>query len=189
MTLRQALAVLRETGYIETRRGRGAGSFVARDVFEPLREAGASPSEAAVRELVDWRRAVSGEAAALAAERADSATLRRIAEAATTVTAATGEAFAVYRLADSAFHLAIAEASGSRRLVAGETAIQAELGELLAGLPGTRSPRALAASAEGHEPIVVALATADPERARAATIRHVEATFDWVVGLRLGRLA
>jgi len=189
MTLRQALAVLRDAGYIVTRRGRGAGSFVADDVFAPLRDAGRSPSEAALRDLVDWRRAVSGESAALAAERSDAQAVHAIALAATAVGAGANGPFSTYRLADSAFHLALAEATGSRRLVAGETAIQAELGELLATLPGTTSARALAASAEGHDPIVVAVAAADPESARAAMIRHAEATFDWVVGLRLGRLA
>ena len=93
--------------------------------------------------------------------------------------------FAGFRLADSRFHLAIAEAAGSRRLVAAETAIQAELGEMLAVVPGPEPARARpagprAAGGRGR--------AGDPAAARAAIERHVEATHDWIVGLRLGRL-
>ena len=35
MTLRQALAILREAGYVETRRGRAGGTFVRRSVPTP----------------------------------------------------------------------------------------------------------------------------------------------------------
>ncbi len=188
MTLRQALAVLREAGYVETRRGRGAGSFVAADVTRPLARGGHVPTREELRDLVDWRRAVSGEAALLAAERCDAAARERIAEAAATADARVEAPFADYRLADSGFHLAIAEASGSRRLLAAERSIQAEFGEILAALPGRESATALRASTTGHAPIVAGLLAGDPERARRGVEDHVEAIFDWIVGLRIGRL-
>ena len=152
----------------------------------PLAGVVQAPTAGELRELTDWRRAVSGEAAALAAGRASKAALRAISAAAGEVDEVAGQSVPAYRLADSRFHLAIAEAAGSSRLVTAETAIQAELGEILAVVPGPET--ALRASSEGHAPLLAAVAARDPAAARAAVERHVEATHDWVVGLRLGRL-
>jgi GntR family transcriptional regulator, transcriptional repressor for pyruvate dehydrogenase complex len=186
MTLRHALAVLRQAGFVETRRGRGGGSFVAADVVAPLAGVVQAPTAGELRELTDWRRAVSGEAAALAAGRASKAALRAISAAAGEVDEVAGQSVPAYRLADSRFHLAIAEASGSRRLVSAETALQAELGEALAAIPSPELARR--ASATGHDPVVAALLARDGVAARDAMERHVEATHDWIVGLRLGRM-
>ncbi len=68
-----------------------------------------------------------------------------------------------------------------------ETAIQAELGEIAGGSspapswPGVPRPPATT-------PVVAALAAGDAALPRAAIERHVEATYDWIVGLRLGRM-
>jgi DNA-binding FadR family transcriptional regulator len=183
MTLRQGLAILRDAGFVETRRGRGGGSFVAQDARRALQPSVAVPAEAALRELTDWRRAISGEAAALAARRApvaERADLRRAAEA---VESAAGT-FAGFRRADARFHIAIAEASGNTRLVRAETAIQAEIGEILRLVPGPELARR--ASGAGHAPVIDAIDAGDAVLARAAIERHVEATYDWIVGLRLG---
>lgn len=189
MTLRQALAILRDAGYVETRRGRGAGSFVAADIAGPLGQGGRVPSQRELVDLVDWRRAVSGEAACLAAERADADALDALSAAAAATEQAALGGFADYRLADSRFHLAVAEAAGSSRLVAAEASLQAELGEILAALPGTWSTDALRSSTGGHTPILAAVLQGRPEAARAATLEHIEATRDWIVGLHLGRLS
>ena len=73
VTLRDALASLREMGLIETRRGRGGGSFIrapgeARTAQLRDRIAGMSLHE--LRDICDHRAAVAGAAARLAAERA-----------------------------------------------------------------------------------------------------------------------
>lgn len=188
MTLRQALAILRDAGYIETRRGRGAGSFVVDDLSGPLGADPRVPTQDAVRDLVDWRCAVSAEAARLAALRADAASRDALARAAAASEQAATGPFAEYRLADAGFHIAVAEVAGSARLVAAETAIQAELGEILLALPGSQSTDAVRASTMGHAPIVDAILAGDGDGARRAMSDHVEATFDWIVGLHLGRL-
>jgi DNA-binding FadR family transcriptional regulator len=183
MTLRQALQILREAGFVETRRGRTGGSFVRADPPGALVGDGELPTRSELRELTDWRRAISGEAAALAAERAGPAQRDAIAEAAVAAERAVGT-FSAFRLADARFHIAIAEASGSRRLVAAETQIQVEIAEMLRFVPGPRLARAV--SGASHDPIVAALAAGDATAAQIAMTRHAEGTYDWIVGLRLG---
>jgi DNA-binding FadR family transcriptional regulator len=180
MTLRQALAILEDAGLLEIRRGRTGGAFVAADPPPPALD---PPTAEQLRALTDWRRAVSGEAAALAALRRTSAEAHVLADAMQAVEAAAGEA-AGFRRADARFHVLVAELSRSRRLVAAEANLQVELGDVLALTPGPA--RARLASQAGHGPIVTAIAAGDADAARAATVRHVEATHDWVVGLARG---
>jgi GntR family transcriptional repressor for pyruvate dehydrogenase complex len=180
MTLRQALGILADAGLLEIRRGRTGGAFVAAAPPPPALD---PPTAEGLRALTDWRRAVSGEAAALAALRRtdDEAGALRAAMAA--VHDAAGEA-AAFRRADARLHVLVAEVSRSRRLIAAEANLQVELGEMLALTPGPA--RARLASQAGHEPIVEAIGAGDADAARAATVRHVEATHDWVVGLARG---
>ena len=180
MTLRQALAILEDAGLIEVRRGRTGGAFVAADPPPPALD---PPTAEQLRRLTDWRRAVSGEAAALAAERRTSAEAAALREAMRAVEAAAGDASA-FRRADARFHVMVAELARSPRLLAAEANLQVELGEVIALTPGPAGARR--ASQAGHEPIVTAVAAGRADAARAATVRHVEATHDWVVGLARG---
>ena len=72
VTLREALAVLRSQGLVVTRRGRDGGTFVrapedarTRTLISRIR----NTSVQQLRELGDHRKAISGMAAALAAQR------------------------------------------------------------------------------------------------------------------------
>jgi GntR family transcriptional repressor for pyruvate dehydrogenase complex len=180
MTLRQALAVLEDAGLLEIRRGRTGGAFVAPDPPPPALD---PPTAEQLRALTDWRRAISGEAAALAAARRTATELEALGAAMRAVEDAAADA-ASFRRADARFHVLVAELARSGRLVAAEANLQVELGEVLAITPGPA--RARRVSQAGHEPIVAAIADGDAPAAREATIRHVEATHDWVRGLARG---
>src|SRR5690349_21498827 len=129
MTLREALRILREAGYLETRRGRGGGTFVRRSVpTPPAREARQHLARLTVEELsdlMDYRVAVSGAAVALAAERRSDSDLAALDSLVERMAAL--DAFAPYRRLDHHFHIAVASAARSPRLVAAADTFQAVL--------------------------------------------------------------
>jgi GntR family transcriptional regulator, transcriptional repressor for pyruvate dehydrogenase complex len=81
MTLREALATLRQQGLVETRRGRTGGTFVRRPTAPPvsvMRERLRAMATSTLRDLIDEQFAVSGAAAKLAAARASGMSVRRL---------------------------------------------------------------------------------------------------------------
>jgi DNA-binding FadR family transcriptional regulator len=127
-TLRQALTALTESGHLVALRGRGGGTFVA-DTPPIAEGTSVQLTEGHWRELLDFRVAVEVGATVLAAERIDAAGLARLREQ-VEVMRAPAE-FATYRRADVFFHLGVAEATGSPRLVAAMTELQGEMSELI----------------------------------------------------------
>ncbi|MFE7628915.1 FadR/GntR family transcriptional regulator [Kocuria sp. NPDC057446] len=143
VTLRDALQMLREQGLVRTTRGRQGGTFVA-----PLQEAGQryledslrGLSSIEIRDLTDWACAVSGHAAALAAERASDHSRRVLAEIIQTMTT-TSDA-APFRRAESRLLIELAVASQSTRLSAAAVELQvhfAPIKTLAYAEPATRT--------------------------------------------------
>lgn len=188
MTLRQALAIMREAGYVETRRGRGGGTFVRCAVPPPAAEAAtsrlASFTVDDLRDLTDFRRLTAGAGAALAAERASAAEIEELSTLVEQMAAP--PPFDAFRRADSRFHLAVASASRSPRLAAAEMQVQADLAELLALIP--HPPEALRLSNGQHRAVLAAIARRDPEAARTLMESHAAGTGDFLLGLRLGKV-
>jgi GntR family transcriptional repressor for pyruvate dehydrogenase complex len=193
MTLREALAILRQQGLVETRRGRAGGTFVRRPTAPQLgvlRDRLRALSIGRLRDLTDEQSAVSGAAARLAATRASTVSVRRLLALADQLAAAAtpGERIT----ADSRFHIEVAIASKSGRLTALEVGLQAKLTELL-WLPVNAAPAHLTldndldndAAAAEHTAIATAIEAEDRSRARLLAEEHAEANLQRLTALRL----
>ncbi|RUM20467.1 FadR family transcriptional regulator [Rhizobium vallis] len=178
MTVRAALTALRDMGLLMTVRGRHGGNFVADDVGDRLTEAArkAPLDKVLLRDLTDWRRAVSGEACFLAAERSTPDRLSQIRSAEQEYSSSEVQ-FPELRFADVRLHVAIAEASGSSRLVRAEMELQVALTDVI--LSTDRPVRSRKLASYDHGPIIRAIEAGQAAQAREAMIRHAEDTFNW----------
>jgi GntR family transcriptional regulator, transcriptional repressor for pyruvate dehydrogenase complex len=177
-TLRQALTSLTESGHLVALRGRGGGTFVSD--APPLVESSGRVELAGGhwRELLDYRIAVEIGAAVLAAERAGPDDLLPL--QAHVETMRTSD-FSVYRRADVFFHLGVAEASHSARLVAAMTEVQGKMSELIAHI--AHPVPVLARSNEQHAALVTALEQRDGWGAAQLVREHLKGTEQVLAGL------
>ncbi|HEY3877716.1 MAG TPA: GntR family transcriptional regulator [Trebonia sp.] len=192
MTLREALATLRQQGLVETRRGRTGGTFVRRPAAPAvgvLRERLRGMTTSALRDLVDEQFAVSGAAARLAAARASAASVRRLRRLASQLSCAVTLGSQIR--ADSRFHIEVAIAAQSERLTRLEVGLQTQLAEPL-WLPPDASwtvdgaePLDPVAAAGEHAAIADAIAAEDGALARLLAERHVERNLRRLTALRL----
>jgi DNA-binding FadR family transcriptional regulator len=182
VTLREAIAALRDAGYLESRRGRSGGTFVvhagpqvaARDAGALAREMGDE-----LHDALDLRRVLEPGAAALAASRPLAAAQRS--QLVANLAASRDRDPATRRLHDSRLHLTIAAAGGSPSVAQAVADVQLRLDRLLASIPVLR--RNLDHSDTQHTRVVDAILAGDPGVARTAMEEHCDGTAELLRGL------
>ncbi|GAT65514.1 FadR family transcriptional regulator [Planomonospora sp. ID91781] len=176
VTLREAIRALAEAGYLEVRRGRYGGAFVTYAPPPPrqgdLRRAVADMGTGHLADALTFRTAVECGAAQVLATAEPAGewreTLRRrLAE----VNSAGPDD---YRRLDTAFHLSIAELTGSPLLAAACADARLRVTDLLNAIPVLQ--RNIEHAAAQHEAIVAAILAGDPDAARRAVAEHLEGT-------------
>ncbi|MDF2823630.1 MAG: hypothetical protein K0R68_1038 [Mycobacterium sp.] len=184
VTLREALSDLRARGLLETRRGRGGGSFVrASDgaltslSHARLRELGSAD----LREFGDVRIAISGTAARLAAERASGLEIERLRSGLQRLGAAVSAV--EHRRIEGRYYIDVAAIAQSVRLTRHEIDLQAEMGQLLWGTELAEQDRATAT--KGHEQVVDAIERRDAELARKLTEERIIETTSRLIAVHV----
>lgn len=175
--IREAVSRLKSDGLVETRRGSGT-VVLEPNLATPFRiDVDVRDSAAAVLRVIELRRGIEAEMAALAAERRTAAQLARIRTALAAIdesSAAGGDGVAE----DLALHTAISEATGNSLY----TSLLSFLTQFIqAAIRVTRTNEAqrddLAQHTRGeHARLVDAIARQDVAAARAAALEHMENT-------------
>ncbi|MEV4107382.1 FCD domain-containing protein [Nonomuraea sp. NPDC049695] len=176
VTLREAIRALSDAGYLDVRRGRYGGAFVTYVPPKPdpgdLRQVVAEMGRDDLSDALTFRLAVEcGAAQVLASsgltdEKRD-VLLRRLAD----LNAAPIED---YRRLDTAFHLSIAELTGSTLLATACADARSRVSDLLNAIPMLQVN--LEHAAVQHQAIVDAVLAGDPDAARRAVSEHLEGT-------------
>ena len=177
-TLRQALTALVQSGHLVSSRGRSGGTFVAEQ--PPLAEHDGEPLDHGAWAVLDYRVAIEAGAVLLAAERGSEAQFDRLEE----LVAKMGEQledFEEYRRTDVRFHIGIAEAAHSPRLLSAMTDVQSQMSDLIALI--AHPPEVLSASNDQHTRLVKALRKGDGGRAVKQMREHTEGTEHILAGL------
>jgi DNA-binding FadR family transcriptional regulator len=176
-TLRQALTTLVQSGLLISLRGRGGGTFVTES--PPLAPAGETLLGDDAWAVLDYRVAIETGATMLAAERAEPNDLDRLDGLVERMREV--EHFDPYRRADIRFHIGLAEAADSPRLVSAMTEVQGRMSELITRLP--HPPELLTHSNDQHRRLVRLLRQRDTARAVRLMREHIEGTEHILAGL------
>jgi DNA-binding FadR family transcriptional regulator len=176
-TLRQALTTLVQSGHLTVTRGRSGGTFVVER--PPLSEPDDEPLGEEAWEVLDHRVAVEVGAVILAAERATKERLDRLGELVANMADPTD--FEAYRRADIRFHIGVAEAAGSPRLVREMTEVQGQMSDLIGRI--AHPHEVLTRSNEQHRRLLALLREGDATRAVPLMRSHIRGTEHILAGL------
>jgi len=177
-TLRQALTALVQSGHLHATRGRSGGTFVAES--PPPAEAPSAALLGGWRDACDQRLAVELGVAVLAAERAEPEALAPLDDCVALMDA-TLEDFPAYRQADVRWHIGLAEAAGSQRLLAAMTEAQGLMTDLISYI--AHPPELLAWTNQQHAKMLVAVRRGDGDRAMRIMAEHLKGTEHVLAGL------
>ena len=171
-TIREAIRVLEYSGLVEVRRGRNGGLFVGAggipQVVSALR-AFLLFDRSSLRDLFHSREVLEVELARLAASRATAADCEAMLKTIHQMRASSAAEAVVS--ANTAFHLAVADAAGNTVLRAMMQAMTQLLNELVRHAPDDHATIAL--KLQGHIAIYDAVVNRDPEAAAAAMRDHI----------------
>jgi GntR family transcriptional regulator, transcriptional repressor for pyruvate dehydrogenase complex len=172
-TLRQALTTLVQSGHLVAQRGRAGGTFVVEK--PPLGQASeALPLREEARAVLDYRVVVETGATVLACERAGDEDLNLLDALTEHMGASAATSFEVYRRADVRFHIGLAEACHSPRLVAAMTEVQGQMSDLIQRV--AHPDEVLTHSNAQHKRLVKLLRRGDTGRAVGLMREHCEGT-------------
>ncbi len=177
-TLRQALTTLVQSGHLVSLRGRAGGTFVA-DAPPLGQHADAEILGEEARAVLDYRVAVETGAVVLASERAEDADLDRLLELPDRMEGA--PTFEEYRRADVRFHIGLAEASHSAKLVRAMTEVQGQMSDLIFRI--AHPDEVLTRSNQQHRRLVDLVRRREMGRAVRLMREHIEGTEHILAGL------
>ena len=179
-TLRQALTTLVQSGHLMATRGRAGGTFV---VEEPpiAQDAAGLPLSEDMRAVLDYRVAVETGAVVLAGERATEEDLYRLDRYVEEMSVSEGARFEVYRRADVRFHIGLAEACHSPRLVGAMTEVQGQMSDLIQRI--AHPDEVLTRSNAQHVRLVALLRDGDTGGAATLMREHCAGTEHILAGL------
>lgn len=176
-TLRQAITTLVQSGHLTSTRGRSGGTFVA--ARPPLSELDEDPLGGHAAAVLDQRVAIEVGAAILAAERAEGPDLDALDVLVKRMAEVTD--FEHYRRADIRFHIGVAEAAHSPRLVTEMTEVQGQMSDLIARI--AHPEEVLTRSNAQHRDLIGHLRGNDADAAATLVRLHIRGTEHILAGL------
>ena len=167
-SVREAIISLEISGLVEVRVG--TGIFVTASVVPSADERDAGPGPF---ELLQARKMVEGEIAALAASKASAQDLEALRQSLARMEAHVDD-FGIREASDREFHLAVAKATGNSSLELVVEGLWDQRAELWGRMQRHfHTPELARKTIRDHSAILEAIAARDPEAARAAMHRHL----------------